>query len=164
MIVSAQIGSRKAYSEPDAAQIYEELVPTQHQKVVPVLTTTAVPETCTAKEKDILNPAFREAMEAFNEVNKQKWDLSEELKHQKTISEYELDSTFKPGVVEGWKGGNGFDRDIRGSRVTSSCQPSVSTKHTQLPLSTRQDDAVPIAAPADSSTSVALRKGGRKSR
>ncbi len=53
--------------------------------------------------KEIPDPAFREAMEAFNDVDKQNWDLSEELRQQRTISETEIGSIFRPGIVEGWK-------------------------------------------------------------
>src|ERR1700690_3213867 len=102
ILLGAQVGSTKAYSEPDAAQIYEVLSSGRQQKVL-TLTTNAQSGTCSVNPKEIPNPAFREAMEAFNDVNKQNWDLSEELRQLRTISETEIGSIFKPGIVEGWK-------------------------------------------------------------
>jgi hypothetical protein len=102
MAQGAQVDSWKVYSEPDSARIYEVLSSARHQKVL-TLTTNAQSGTCSVNPKEIPDPAFREAMEAFNDVNKQNWDLSEELRQQRTISETEIGSIFKPGIVEGWK-------------------------------------------------------------
>jgi hypothetical protein len=71
-----------------------------------LLSTTVKPKTCSMSEneaREIKNPEFREAMNAFRDVNEQVWDLSRVFGDRKTITEAELDETFKLGVMEGWK-------------------------------------------------------------
>ena len=63
-----------------------------------------------------------------------------------------------------WRGGNGFDRSTRTLWGTSRYQPSVSTTRTPLPSFTRKDDAAASAARADSNTSAARERGGRRLR
>jgi hypothetical protein len=106
MVVSAQIASVKAYSAADAAEVYGALFALRSKKPTLVLSTTVKPKICSVSEKDatgIKDPQFREAMNAFRDVNEQVWDLSSVLSDRKTITEAELDETFKPGVMEGWK-------------------------------------------------------------
>jgi|HubBroStandDraft_6_1064221.scaffolds.fasta_scaffold243919_2 hypothetical protein len=106
MVVSAQSAAVKVYSEPDAAEVYGALFATRSKKPILFLSTTVKPHICSVSEKEaeqIKDPAFREAMSAFRDVNEQVWDLSRVLEGRKTTGEGELDETFKPGVVEGWK-------------------------------------------------------------
>ena len=106
MVVSAQIASVKAYSAPDAAEVYGALFALRSKKPVLVLSTTVKPKICSVSEKDatgIEDPQFREAMNGFRDINEHVWDLSSVLGDRKTITEAELDETFKPGVMEGWK-------------------------------------------------------------
>lgn len=98
MVVSAQIASVKAYSAPDAAEVYRGLFALRGKKPVLVLSTTVGPKACSVSEKDakaIKDPQFREAMDAFRDVNERLWDLSSVLGDRKTISEAELDEIFK---------------------------------------------------------------------
>ncbi len=83
-------------------------------------------------------------------------DLSSVLGDRKTITEAELDETFKPGVMEGWKRFRLSTRTLWG---TSRYQLSVSTAHTPLPSCTQKAVAAPWRA-ADSSTSDARQKDG----
>ena len=80
MVVSAQIASVKPYSEPDALDIYRALIAPQSKRWSPLLLSTTVePKICSVSEKEITNPEFRQAMDAFHEVNEQVWDLSRVL-------------------------------------------------------------------------------------
>jgi len=106
MVVSAQTAPVKAYSEPDAVEVYGALFAPRSKRPILFLSTTVKPQICSVSEKEaseIKDPEFREAMNAFRDVNEHVWDLSGVLKERKTISEAELDETFKPGVLEGWK-------------------------------------------------------------
>jgi hypothetical protein len=102
MVVSGQIASVKAYSEPDAQEIYRALM-APYKRPILVLSTTIDEKTCSVSEKEIKDPEFRKAMATFHEVNEQVWDLSKVLGNRRTINNVELDEIFKPGLVEGWK-------------------------------------------------------------
>jgi hypothetical protein len=93
----------KAYSEPDVLEVYKALIGPQSKKSLLILSTSGEPTICSVNAKDITDPEFRKAVNAFHDVNKQVWDLSGVLSDRKTISEAELDETFKPGVMEGWR-------------------------------------------------------------
>jgi hypothetical protein len=79
------------------------LLQQQSKRSLLLLSTTVEPKVCTVKAKEITDPEFRQAMDAFHEVNEQVWELSRTLGGLKTISRLELNETFKPGVMEGWK-------------------------------------------------------------
>jgi len=106
MVVSTQKAPVRDYSEPDAAEVYGALSALQSKRPFLFLSTTVKPRICSVSEekaRQIKDPAFREAMNAFRDVNEHVWDLSRMLKDRNTISEEELDETFKPGVLDGWK-------------------------------------------------------------
>jgi hypothetical protein len=103
MVMSAQIASVKAYSEPDVLEVYNALLGPQIKKSLLVLSTSVKPTICSVSLKEITDSEFGNARKAFQDVNEEAWDLSRVLNDRKTISQGELEETFKPGVVEGWK-------------------------------------------------------------
>jgi hypothetical protein len=103
MVMSAQVAALRAYTDPAALEVYKALIGTQRKKPLLIRSTTVEPLNCSVTGKEITDPKFREAMNAFNDVNDQVWDLSRALGNRKTISNGDLDETFRPGVMEGWK-------------------------------------------------------------
>jgi hypothetical protein len=103
MVMSAQIAPVKAYSETNVLEVYKALIGPQSNKSFLVRSTTVEPINCSVSGKEITDFEFREAMNAFHDVNEQVWDLSRALGDRKTISNADLDETFKPGVMEGWR-------------------------------------------------------------
>jgi hypothetical protein len=102
IVLSSQTASLRAYSEPDAAEVYRALIGPQNKRSFLVLSTSRGPNTCSFSEKEIADPEFRQAMHSFRDMKEQKWDLSSVLGDRQTISESELNDTFKPGIMEGW--------------------------------------------------------------
>ena len=102
LAVSGQVASARAYSEPDAQEIYRALIAPYGRHTL-VVSTTIDRKSCSVSEKEITDPEFRKAMAAFNDVNERIWDLSKVLGQSKMITNVELGETFKHGVVEGWK-------------------------------------------------------------
>ena len=100
---SGQIAPVKSYSEANVPEVYKALIGPQSKKSLLVRSTTVAPMNCSVSGEEITDTEFREAMSAFLAVNEQVWDLSQVLGDRKTISNEDLDETFKPGVMEGWK-------------------------------------------------------------
>jgi hypothetical protein len=72
IFVSTQTASEKVYPEPDAAEVYRALLAPRSKRPALVLSTTVEPRICSVDEKEtkgINDPEFREAMNAFREVN-----------------------------------------------------------------------------------------------
>jgi hypothetical protein len=103
MLMSAQTASVKSYSDPDAREVYRALITPQAKRPPLLLSTTVKPWICSVSPKEIADPEYREAVEVFQDVNQEVWDLSSVLSDRKTISQPQLDEIFKPGAIEGWK-------------------------------------------------------------
>src|SRR5450631_1070393 len=161
MLMSAQPASVKSYSDPDAREVYRALIAPQAKRSPLLLSTTVKPWICLVSPKEIADPEFRESMEVFHDVNQEVWDLSSVLSDRKTISQAQLDETFKPGVIEGWKLFREKYPDFVGYVALSAVGFN---KLTPSPWCTRRDDAAASAVRADSNTSAARLEDGREPR
>jgi hypothetical protein len=95
--------SPQQYSDSDAGQIYEALIPATARNSMLLLTVSVQPTICSPDESDMPDTQFRNALGAFRKMNDKKWDVSGLISSEQTITEAAVDSMFKSGVIGGWK-------------------------------------------------------------
>jgi len=98
------------YSDYDAGQIYQALIPAAARTSMLLLTMSVQPSACLLDDSDMPDAAFRDALHNFRRTNAAAWDVSSLIGGGQRITKAAHDSIFnrrdaatgKSGAGEGW--------------------------------------------------------------
>lgn len=167
-IVAQQPSALEAYTDEDAYQVYDALLPQglSGPTVVIEAETRArlsVKNSHSMGAEECIDPGvapeFKDAISEYNRLNQNKWLLQRKFSVNRP---YEIIDAATLSALAGDGGWKGFSQRFPESRGAFRCRPWASTKTRLAPSCTSDRSAAPCAGAGVSSSSRKLTARGKK--